>query len=49
MILPITLTLDRMPANIGKGGVFLITRKQDEFEARFLATVTRAPRKLGPH
>ena len=39
MIVPVTFTVDKMPTNIGKGGVFLITRKQDVFHARFLAPV----------
>jgi protein-L-isoaspartate(D-aspartate) O-methyltransferase len=39
MILPVTFTVDKMPTNIGKGGVFLITRQQDAFEVRFLSMV----------
>jgi protein-L-isoaspartate(D-aspartate) O-methyltransferase len=39
MIVPVTFTVDKMPTNIGKGGVFLITRKQDAFDARFLSMV----------
>jgi hypothetical protein len=39
MILPVTFTVDKMPTNIGKGGVFLITRQQETFEVRFLSWV----------
>jgi len=39
VILPVTFTVDKMPANIGKGGVFLISRRQEAYDARFLSPV----------
>jgi protein-L-isoaspartate(D-aspartate) O-methyltransferase len=38
MILPVTFTTDSMQ-NIGKGGVFLITRQQDDYAARLISMV----------
>jgi protein-L-isoaspartate(D-aspartate) O-methyltransferase len=39
MVLPMTFAVDPMPANIGKGGVLLVTRDQGSYSARFISMV----------
>jgi protein-L-isoaspartate(D-aspartate) O-methyltransferase len=39
MILPVTFTIEGISGNIGKGGVFLITRGPEHYGARFISLV----------
>jgi len=39
LIVPLTFTVDQMPAGIGKGGALLITRRESNYDVSFLTVV----------